>query len=239
MDWNNDGRHDLLVGDAEGKVQVHVNGGTNRYPILSGAHSVQAGGKVLDVGERAAPVAEDWDGDGKKDLLVGSMDGRVSIYINRGTDTEPVFKTRRFLRADGEDIHISTRSAPRIYDWNGDGLKDVLIGEIKGHVYFMKNTGTNNTPVFKRAEKLFLRNGDVLRYPDQDNSARSRLFVTDWNNDGHSDILLGGRDGRIILYIADAKPSFSPLAFLNKIWNQFKESALKLKRYAGRLKEDY
>jgi len=54
-------------------------------------------------------------------------------------------------------------------------------------------------------------NRTVLLYSDKDDNARSRLFMTDWNNDGHNDILLGGRDGKVILYVSAAKPSYSPV----------------------------
>jgi WD40 repeat protein len=208
---------------------------TNTHPILFRGKYVRAAGADLDVGERAAPVAADWNGDGKKDLLAGSMDGSIRVFINEGTDSEPVMKSPYILKAGGKDFNIGSRSAPRVYDWNGDGLKDILVGEMEGYIYLMKNTGTNNQPVFKRTGKLFLRNGDVIRYPNQDNNARSRLFITDWNNDGHNDLLLGGQDGRVMLYESAPKPLYSPVVIAKRTWNQLKETSLKFKRYLGTL----
>lgn len=228
-----------MIGDTEGKVLVFLNTNTNSHPILFSGKYVRAAGADLNVGERAAPVSADWDGDGKKDLLAGSMDGSIRVFINEGTDSEPVMKAPYILQAGGRDFNAGSRSAPILYDWNGDGLKDVLAGEMEGHVYFLKNTGTSKNPVFDRAEKLFLRDGNVIRYPDKDNSARSRLFITDWNNDGHNDLLLGGKDGRVVLYEAALEPSYSPVVLANRIWNQMKETSLNLKRYlrkrAGKL----
>jgi hypothetical protein len=41
----------------------------------------------------AAPYVCDWDGDGKDDLLVGMLGGgRLRIYKNVGTTTEPRFE---------------------------------------------------------------------------------------------------------------------------------------------------
>ena len=230
MDWNSDGRHDLLIGDAEGKTQVYLNTNTNRDPILSTANYIMAGGVELDIGNRAAPVADDWNGDGKKDLLIGVNDGRIRIYINKGSDSEPLFDVFYFIEVSGRVFDAGQRSAPRIYDWNGDGLKDLLVGEWAGYVYFLKNVGTNYSPVFDKAEKLFLGNADFLRYPDPYGSARSRLMVLDWNNDGLDDILLGGRDGRIILYRASSKPLYSFRVFIRKIKNQLWESAAGFKK---------
>lgn len=235
MDWNNDGRNDLLTGDTVGKVQVFLNTNTNSHPLLFSGKYVRAAGEDIDVGERAAPVATDWNGDGKKDLLAGSMDGSIRVFINAGSDSEPIMKSPYFLKAGGKDFNTGSRSAPRVYDWNGDGLKDILTGEMEGHVYLLINTGTNHKPVFERAGKLFLRDGSVIRYPDRDNNARSRLFITDWNNDGRTDLLLGGRDGRIILYESARGPSYSPVVIAVRIWYQLKETVLNLKKYLRKL----
>jgi WD40 repeat protein len=235
VDWNNDGRNDLLIGDSEGKVQVFLNTNTNTHPILFSGKYIRIAGEDLSVGERATPVAADWNGDGKKDLLAGSMDGSIRVFINEGTDSEPVMKAPYVLNAGGRDLNIGTRSAPRVFDWNGDGLKDILAGVMEGHVYLLINTGTNTNPVFERAGKLFLRDGNVIYYPDKDHTARSRLFITDWNNDGHIDLLLGGKDGRIILFESAQGPSYSPAFLAVRIWNQMKESLLNLKRYLLKL----
>lgn len=54
---------------------------------------VQAGGEFIDVEiGHAAPLLVDWDGDSKRDLLVGQFgQGKLRIYTNTGTDTAPTF----------------------------------------------------------------------------------------------------------------------------------------------------
>ena len=158
------------------------------------------------------------------------MDGNIEIYINAGTDPAPILDKPYLLQVDGRDFDIGSRSAPRMVDWNKDGLKDLLVGEMEGHVYFLKNRGTNSAPVFDNYEKLFLRSGDVLKNPDSAGSPGSRLFVTDWNNDGIDDMLVGGKDGKIILYIAALKPSYSARVIANMILTQLNERIVKLKK---------
>ncbi len=55
---------------------------------------VMADGQPLDVGGigYAAPFMGDYDGDGVRDLLVGEFSqGRLRIYRNLGTNSEPRF----------------------------------------------------------------------------------------------------------------------------------------------------
>ena len=214
-----------MIGDTNGNVQVYLNSSSNNDPVLAAAYYIQTAGVRLDAGRRATPVVDDWNGDGKKDLLIGAMDGKIKVYINAGTDSSPAFESFYYLQAAGGDFITESRSAPRVYDWNKDGLKDLMIGEIDGYLFYLKNIGTNETPAFDKYDKLFLVNGDVLRYPDTLGDPRSRLFVTDWNNDNLNDILVGGKDGRVMLFLSAAEPSSSPLVLLNKVRTQSIETA--------------
>ena len=78
---------------------------------LGTATAVKAGDDVLntDVGH-AAPFVYDFDGDGKRDLLVGQMgSGHLRIYKNVGTNDAPKFgKDFQVFRAAGEDATVPT-----------------------------------------------------------------------------------------------------------------------------------
>jgi hypothetical protein len=61
---------------------------------LAKPFKVQVAGKPLDVENvgHAHPFLGDFDGDGVKDLLVGEFkDGKLRIYKNVGTNSEPRF----------------------------------------------------------------------------------------------------------------------------------------------------
>ncbi len=70
---------------------------------------IEAGGEFIDVDmAHAAPLYEDIDGDGLKELLVGQFkDGKIRLYKNHGTNTQPVFKDFTWLQAGGQDISVS------------------------------------------------------------------------------------------------------------------------------------
>jgi hypothetical protein len=69
---------------------------------------LQAGGEVIDVEiGHLVPCVTDWNGDGKKDLIVGQFSrGKIRLYLNQGTDKEPVFKDFEYLKAGGAEISL-------------------------------------------------------------------------------------------------------------------------------------
>jgi len=60
-----------------------------------------AGGKAIQVEVgHAAPILADYDGDGRKDLLVGQFgNGRLRIYKNVGTAAAPKFNGFEWFKA--------------------------------------------------------------------------------------------------------------------------------------------
>lgn len=61
----------------------------------------------------------------------------------------PTFGAPSFIQASGVNIDVGYYGAPCIVDWNGDGLKDLLLGQFdSGKIRFYPNTGTNQAPIF-------------------------------------------------------------------------------------------
>lgn len=55
----------------------------------------------------SATEVTDWNADGKKDLMVGVYyNGNIWLYLNQGTDEEPVFTEGALLEADGVPIRV-------------------------------------------------------------------------------------------------------------------------------------
>jgi hypothetical protein len=138
VDWDGDGKLDLLVGDVGGNVYLVHNEGTPKRYAFGKERQLQAGGKPLRVGGDAGPFAADWDGDGKLDLLVGAGDGSVWFFRNVGTAREPRLAAGEMLVGPGsaafggdapKGVRRGIRSKVCVVDWNGDGRPDLLVGD--------------------------------------------------------------------------------------------------------------
>jgi len=82
--------------------------GAVAYGEFAEGVKLQADGKDIEarVGH-LVPVAVDFNGDGKKDLLVGQFSGgRIHLYLNKGTKTEPVLTDGGLLEAGGKQISL-------------------------------------------------------------------------------------------------------------------------------------
>ncbi|MBC8290978.1 MAG: VCBS repeat-containing protein [Planctomycetes bacterium] len=83
VDWDGDGRQDLLLGSQGGEVWFARNVGSKSAPKFSDYGAVEAGGENVEAASEARIAVGDLDGDGLADLLVGDGTGLVRFYQAR------------------------------------------------------------------------------------------------------------------------------------------------------------
>jgi hypothetical protein len=196
VDWNADDKKDLLVGAADGKVYLFLNGGTDAAPALAAPVALEAGGvDFVAPGGNAAPWVVDWDGDGKKDVLVGAGDGEVLVLLNVGSDAAPSFGApEQVMLQQKGPLNVLADAAAIAADWNNDGLFDLVVGAQSGDAIAVQNLGASGTPRFKATclVRLFANGGS--RPFD---AIGARLALVDVDGDGLRDLVVGDATGAV------------------------------------------
>jgi hypothetical protein len=59
------------------------------------------------------------------------------------------FASSYYLQCSGTNIDVGYYAAPCVVDWDGDTLKDLILGQFDGgYIRFYRNEGSNDAPVF-------------------------------------------------------------------------------------------
>jgi hypothetical protein len=152
-----------------------------------------ADGENIALGNASAVFAVDVNGNGKLDLLVGTIQSDVWFVPNEAEDGESgySFGTPVKLQQGGEDIKGVSYTHPVMYDWDGNGRLDLIVGNGNGAVTLYRNTGSDDAgmPVFSSPETL-VPPANRNQFGDQP-GARAKIWVGDLNGNGRPDILLG------------------------------------------------
>jgi hypothetical protein len=193
VDWNSDGEADLISGDRSGYFNVWVWRDTG---FEAHTQYQKMDMNPLNVGANSQPTIIDWNGDGKKDLLVGCENGQVLFWPNLTSDTWPMFQTVETVAAGGGPLY-QYRVNPVVFDLDRDGVNDLVCGENGGYVLFYRNTGTNSDPVLAAAETLKTPRG----LPVQGSGTYgSRCWFGFWDADSLPDLLVSAYDGYVELF---------------------------------------
>jgi len=205
VDWNGNGRPDVLVGAEDGYVTFFRNTGetVDGDPAFEHAGRVETTHPVVHAGVLPCPAAADFTGNGRPDLVVGNSTGELLFYENRGPDNAPALAREVMLHAGGAPVRIAAGptgsiqgpsekmfgySCPTVADWSGTGRLDLLVGDITGYQSLYRNTG-GTPPAFAAPQRLEFE-GRPLK-----TVWRVRPAVTNWLQGGPLHYLTLDEDG--------------------------------------------
>jgi len=140
-DWDGDGLCDLVLLDHEGYLALFRRARVGGNLLLRpGERIFHAGAGPLRLNARSAGRSGrrklclvDWDGDGRRDLLVNSRN--VDFFRNAGEgEGKVVFEARGALASRRLAGHTTS---PTTVDWDGDGTRELLVGAEDGCFYHL------------------------------------------------------------------------------------------------------
>ncbi len=236
MDLDHDGFPDLLSGAFGGRI--HLFRGVGKGEFAAGEPLEDSAGKPIQIGRMPMVHAADWDADGDVDLLAGSSGGEVHLLRNEGSPQRYRFAKPERLTVDGDLVEVPEgRASPAVADWDQDGRLDLLLGAGDGSVQWYRNLGTPQEPKLAPPETL-------IASPEE-NAERgkpARICLSDWNEDGRLDLLLGDRGGAFEKQLSEEEEAWREAARkqqadLLEVWaavfNQYRQ-ALRAPKADGR-----
>jgi len=146
----------------------HANG----EPIFHAPRLILMERGDLFAGTVASPNVVDWDGDDVLDIVVGNSEGRLLFFKNNGTNEKPDFAMPEEVLSGGKPICFRPGYrivqgplegawgylGPTVFDWNEDGLPDVIFSGSDARFSVMLNRGTKDKPYLDAPKALSMDN---------------------------------------------------------------------------------
>jgi hypothetical protein len=226
VDWNPARGPSLLVAEEDGTVSLFENtAAKGSPPSLKGEVKLQQLDPFLKSGALSRPVAFDWNGDGRLDIISGNSAGYLQFFENVGDKNGPAFADRGYLQAEGRAIRRTAGangsiqgpaeekwgySNPSVADWDLDGLPDILVNDILGEVVWHRNIGSRGNPALAPAAPVEVDwpgappkpewNWKPVRGKQLVTQWRTTPKVMDWDQDGLPDLVMLNHQGYLCLY---------------------------------------
>ena len=150
-DLNMDGRAEIIIG----------SGANGRFSVMAGTRpgdfkdmgNIFCKGGLIAGDTLTVPVRVDWTGDGYPDIILGDASGILSLWA--GTSDPLVYgKYQNFKTPSGWIRHRPTDGnlqgshedawsyiQPAVYDWDGDGLLDIITNDNEAKLFLYRGKG--------------------------------------------------------------------------------------------------
>ncbi len=160
FDFDGDGLKDLFVGNygqfdsaktVNGWLTSWFSSSVSYYRNTGNASSPAFTLQTRDFGQLKKfglnslhPTFGDFDGDGLTDMLCGLQDGTLMLVPNARLQTGDGTVVEHFAGVD-----VGECATPQFFDLDGDGKKDLIVGNRRGLLSYYHNEGVN-IPVFQK-----------------------------------------------------------------------------------------
>lgn len=222
VDFDGDGKVDLIVGDEDGRVAWMRNTGevSDGMPQFENPYYFRQQADQVKFGVLSTPYAFDWDGDGKEDIISGNSAGEIAFIRNLTGGDNPSFDAPQLFKVNGKPIRIQSGEKGSIQgpceqkwgytvlsvaDWDNDGRPDIIVNSIWGKVEWFKNLGGTDILELAPASPVIVAWDGSTPKPEWNwwnpepgtlvTEWRTTPVAKDWNGDGLTDLIILDTEG--------------------------------------------
>ena len=227
IDIDDDNDKDLILGDIlYNNLNLLINGGSNQNALVTSVDSIfpknYLSTSQVDLPMFPAAFYIDVNNDNIKDLVVSPNSTTLSgtenkqsswLYINSGTNTQLdlSLSTKDFLQS--EMIDLGDGSYPSFFDYNSDGLMDLVVGNYGYHnngndptssLALFENIGTNTNPSFNLVDRNWQNISSINLNINLVKPALNLYpCFGDLDGDNDKDMIIGDADGKLHFFEND------------------------------------
>lgn len=203
-DLDNDGDKDLIVGSEDGHVHFYENTATGTQAVFGAGQfnlTDNLGADITTFGY-ASPQLFDLNEDGLMDLIIGKRTGELMYYKNVGTPTVFSFElvTQNLGNVDVNTVSPEGYAVPHFV--SHDDTTALFVGNINGNVYYYENIEDS----LADGQSFTLVSSE---YAGIDASGYAAPVISDFDNDGNFNLLLGTDLGGVWSYETDPESTVS------------------------------
>lgn len=200
FDVDNDGLQDLIIGNYgyhttpnyTTQLAYYRNTGTPSNPEFTLVTRDFANISSLSL-KNIMPTFGDIDNDGVDEMLIGDYSGKLHLFENSANVGQPANFSLAIANYKG--IDVGSFAAPQLFDVEGDGKLDMVIGEKNGKLQFYHNTGPSSNPDFNLISASF---GGVNVRPPTSVLGFATPFMFHYGSELR--LLVGSQAGNIYMY---------------------------------------